>query len=77
MEAIDGNCINDATHTKISEKASTSGAEVGHRVGRMMTFSVAMVFGWIDLVRILSILLIFGASVPRLLARDALFFLSL
>jgi hypothetical protein len=29
MEAIDGNCINDATHTKISEKASTSGAEVG------------------------------------------------
>jgi hypothetical protein len=33
-----------------------------------------MVFGWIDLVRILSILLIFGASVLRLLARDALFF---
>ena len=50
---------------------------LAHGVGRMMTFSVAMVFGWIDLVRVLSILLIFGASVLRLLARDALFFLSL
>ena len=67
MFLADRNCINDATHIGTSEKAWTSG--IG--VGRMMTFPMAMVIGLIGLVRILSILLIFGASVLFGLQRGA------
>ena len=63
--------LSENVHNELLRRGAGNGKRTWLSPGRMMTFPVAMVIGLIGLVRILSILLIFGASVLFGLQRGA------